>query len=104
LSGFRRLLTCSVKGATADEGHPDIRAYARQVGAFGRAASRAILKSRALRSARRIFLSSEVESNVISLLQCRQFVWKPFRRFCARSRNIIEHLGHLILTLSSTML
>jgi hypothetical protein len=48
-----------------------------------------------------MFLSSELESNVINRLQCWQFVWDPLRIFCARSLNICEHFGHLIFTFSS---
>jgi hypothetical protein len=69
---------------------------------LGRASS-AIRTSLALISARRIFLSSELVSNVISRLQCWQFVWNPLRIFCARSRNTCEHFVHLIFTFSSIM-
>jgi len=48
-----------------------------------------------------MLLSSELLSNVISLRQCGHCFWKPLRILCARSRNIIEHLLHFILTLSS---
>jgi len=48
-----------------------------------------------------MFLSSELVSNVINRLQCRQFVWDPLRIFCARSLNICEHFGHLIFIFSS---
>src|SRR3984893_3757703 len=54
-------------------------------------------------SARRICRSSELISNVISRLQCWQFVWNPLRIFCARSRNTCEHFVHLIFTFSSIM-
>jgi hypothetical protein len=67
---------------------------------LGRASS-AIRTSLALMRARRIFLSSELVSNVISRLQFWQFVWNPFRIFCARFRNICEHFVHLIFTFSS---
>src|SRR5258708_8453623 len=67
---------------------------------LGRASS-AIRTSLALMRARRIFLSSELVSNVMSRLQCWQFVWNPSRIFCARSRNTCEHFVHLIFTFSS---
>jgi len=69
---------------------------------FGRASSTA-RSSLALISARRIFLSSEEVSNVISRLQCWQLVWNPLRILCARSRKTCEHFVHLIFTLSSVM-
>jgi hypothetical protein len=83
----------------------DLHAKEREIQAvvFGRAASSANLTSLALMRARRMFLSSEPVSNVISLLQCWQFVWNPSRTFWARSRNTIEHFEHLIFIFSSIM-
>jgi hypothetical protein len=66
-------------------------------------ASSTILISFALQSARLMFGSSEPNSNVMSLLQCAQFVWKLGLTFWARSLNTWEHFVHLILTLSSIM-